>query len=137
MNSVVKMPRESKLVLLYAPWCGFCQKLKAEGGTWDRVKAELSRLEFGTKIIEINVAEDKAAAKPYMDETNQGIPQIAIVFDGEVVDRHVGFTEEANDIIGKLLGAEHNYLAKTAERLKDHGSKLALEKTAALLKRRM
>ena len=136
MNSVVKMPRESKLVLLYAPWCGFCQKLKAEGGTWDRVKAELSRLEFGTKIIEINVAEDKAAAKPYKDET-KGIPQIAIVFDGEVVDRHIGYTPDANVIIGKLLGAEHKYLAKTAERLKDHGSKLALEKTAALLKRQM
>lgn len=137
MNSVVKMPRESKLVLLYAPWCGFCKKLKAEGGTWDRVKAELSRLESGTKIIEINVADDKAAAKPYMDEANQGIPQIAIVFDGKVVDRHIGFTPDANVIIGKLLGAEHKYLAETAERLKDYGSKLALEKTAALLKRQM
>ena len=122
-------------MLLYAPWCGFCKRLKAEGGTWDRVKAELRRLESGTKIIEINVDEDKAAAEPY--QTNQGIPQIAIVFDGKVVDRHIGFTEEANDIIGKLLGAEHKYLANMAERLRDYGSKLALEETADLLKRQM
>lgn len=77
--------KEVAIVDFWAPWCGYCVRMMP---VFEALAEEL-----GDKVafVKVNTDEDVELAKEYQVEV---LPTFAIIKNGEVVDRKIGYVPQ-------------------------------------------